>query len=127
MRAELTGYDYRFHFRYPGEDNTLNTDDDRFGTQDLYVPEDAVVTLRLTSQDYIYTMEVPELGLYEAAVPELSFDLKIIAEASGSHDLLGTQMCGYDHPDLLGKLIVQPSAQFRRTMRQLPKSPTLAE
>ena len=123
MDAELTGHDYRFHFRYPGDDRLLDTKDDRFGIRDLYVPEHANVQLRLNSRDFIYTIEIPELDVYEVAVPDMSFDVRFVASPVGSHDLLGSQMCGYDHPELLGKLIVQPVADFRRTMQRLSKSP----
>ncbi len=123
LDAELTGHDYRFHFRYPGEDRLLDTKDDRFGIRNLYVPEDAIVQLRLNSRDFIYTIEIPEFDVYEVAVPDLSFDVRFVASPVGSHKLLGSQMCGYDHAELLGKLIVQPVAEFERTMQRLSTSP----
>ena len=127
LTGELVGQKYRFHFRYPGEDGALHTDDDRFGSRNLYVPEDAVIQLRLNSSDYIYTVEIPELDVYEVAVPDLTFDVQFVAKPVGSHDLLGSQMCGYDHSDLLGKLIVQSPSEFRRTMARLSKNPTTSQ
>ena len=120
--TELVGYNYLFGFRYPGHDQLLYTEDDRFGTRDLYVPQNAHVQLHLKSDDYIYTLEIPKLEVYELAAPDLTFDVRFVAPKAGVHELLGSQMCGYDHSELLGKLIVQPAAEYRRTMRNLPQS-----
>jgi cytochrome c oxidase subunit 2 len=119
LDAEVIADDYRFHFRYPGSDRVLGTADDRFGTRNLYLPEQAAVQLNLISRDYIYTLEIPARELYEAAVPDISFTARFDAGKTGTFELLGSQMCGYDHPGLLGKLIVQPAAEFERTMRGL--------
>jgi heme/copper-type cytochrome/quinol oxidase subunit 2 len=125
MDAELIGQEYRFYIRYPGDDLTLHTSDDRFGVRNLYVPEGAQIRLRMSSRDYIYTVEIPEMKVYEAAVPDLFFDVQFLAKPAGSHQLLGSQMCGYDHEELLGELIVQPAAEFRRTMQKLSNSPLI--
>ena len=123
VKINVVGNDYLFRFQYPGQDQKIDTDDDRYGAKNLYVPENAVVLVRLDSHDFVYTLEIPELDLYEAVIPDFSFEKKFVAKSVGSHDLLGTQMCGYDHPDLIGKLIVQAPAEFRRTMKRLEKSP----
>jgi heme/copper-type cytochrome/quinol oxidase subunit 2 len=121
--AEVLGDEYRLYFRYPGEDGVLQTQDDRFGLRDFYVPANSVVRLRLSSRDYIYLLEVPEVGVYEIAAPDLVFDVRFVAPQGGIHELLGSQMCGYDHPELLGKLIVQSPAEFIQTMKRLSRAP----
>lgn len=123
LDAEVVGNDYRLYFRYSGDDRVLHTEDDRYGTRNFYVPAGAAVRLRLNSRDYIYLVEVPEVGVYEVAAPDLDFDARFVAPPDGEHDLLGSQMCGYDHPELLGKLIVQSPADFNKTMRRLSKTP----
>lgn len=123
LDAEVVGNDYHLYFRYPGEDQLLHTQDDRYGTRNLYVPVDATVRLRLNSRDYIYMLEIPEVGVYEIAAPDLDFDARFIAPHNGEHELLGSQMCGYDHPELLGKLIVQSPTEFEQTMKRLSRVP----
>jgi heme/copper-type cytochrome/quinol oxidase subunit 2 len=123
MSVRLVGHDYRFYFQYPGEDLVLGTEDDRYGSRYLHVPQDVLIHLQLDSRDYIYTIEIPELELYEVAVPDLSFEVAFTAKTAGDHELLGSQMCGYDHPELLGKLVVQPVDQFQQSLRQFSKSP----
>ncbi len=63
LEVELVGADYRFQFRYPGADGVLHTSDDRMGSGNLFLPEHASVRLRLTSQDKIYSFEIPARGI----------------------------------------------------------------
>lgn len=121
IEVEVTGSDFMFQFRYPGEDRTLFNGDDRYGTGTLFVPADANVHLRLSSLDYIYTLEIPARGVYEMAAPDLVFDAILQACSPRTEDLLGSQMCGYDHPGLIGKVIVQTTEEFDRTMSLLPQ------
>ncbi len=123
LDLEVIGDDYRLYFRYAGEDGILHTRDDRFGIRNVYVPERSVVRLRLTSNDYAYLVEVPAAQIYEMAVPNIAFDVEFAAPVLGQHQLLASQMCGYDHPELLGKLIVQTPAEFRDTMTRLSSVP----
>jgi heme/copper-type cytochrome/quinol oxidase subunit 2 len=123
LDAEVVGSDYRLFFRYPGNDGKLHTSDDRIGTRNFYVPEGIMVRLRLTSRDYAYLVEVPDANVYELAAPNLVFVAEFAAPSLGQHELLASQMCGYDHPELLGKLNVQTQAEFWNTMASLPPAP----
>ena len=62
LDVEVVGSDFSFHFRYPGDDRVFASEDDHFGSTNLYVPTAAVVRLSLQSQDYVYTFEIPEVG-----------------------------------------------------------------
>jgi len=123
LDVEIFARDFLLQFRYPGKDQTLKSEDDRYGSQNLYVPAAAVVRLILKSHDYVYTVEIPQVGVYEIAAPDLTFEVQFVAPESGTCALLGSQMCGYDHPQLLGELIVQSPAEFCRTMERLSSVP----
>ena len=123
IEIKATGRDYSLRFRYPGVDRVLGTADDRWGRRNLYVPEGAVVRLQLASEDYVYTVEIPAAGVYELATPNLIFETKFAAPQTGSYELLGSQMCGYDHPGLIGELEVLETRSFNGTMSQLWDEP----
>ena len=127
LDIEVVGSDYRLYFRYPARDGLLHTSDDRFGIRNFYVPEGASVRLSLTSTDYAYLVEVPTAQVYEIAAPSLVFVVEFAAPVPGQHALLASQMCGYDHPELLGKLVVQPAEDFQNTMTRLPSTPFTIE
>ncbi|MEZ6008953.1 MAG: hypothetical protein R3F05_14480 [Planctomycetota bacterium] len=114
------GADFHWEVRYPGPDGEVGTADDRVGSRDVHVPAGTDVRVHLRSRDYVYTFAIPELALKEIAVPDMEFALHFRAPGPGQTLLLGDQMCGYDHPELIGKLVVTDPAAFTRTMEALP-------
>lgn len=107
ITIEVTGDNFNWYFRYPGPDGELGTADDRFSTKDLYLPDNADVKLELNSKDYIYTLEIPPLGVKEVAVPDLDFGMKFSTLGEQSWELLGGQFCGYTHDSLKGRVYVR--------------------
>ena len=122
--VRMTGDDYRWTVRYPGLDRRLDTDDDVLGTQDLNVPEGTEVRVLLESGDYVYTIAVPEFDLKEIAVPDMAFELRLPASEPGSFQLIGDHLCGYDHPELIGTLVVQTRTDYERWMASAGKERT---
>jgi len=76
------------------------------------LPAHSEVEILLNSEDYLYIFELPDLDIKEIAVPGLAFRVRFKTGAAGTQELLGNQMCGYDHPDLLGTLVVQERGEF---------------
>jgi len=126
IEIEVVGSEFAFYFQYPGADRTLASSDDRHGTKTLFVPAGAKVTLSLTSLDYIYTLEIPERGVYEMAAPDLVFTTVLPPSSPQSDELLGGQMCGGEHPGLIGRIVVQTTAEFHRTMATLSEQSLIA-
>jgi cytochrome c oxidase subunit 2 len=112
LHIEITGHDYRWSARYPGADGLLGTADDVLTGREVHVPLHAKTQIDLKSGDFIYTFALPHWGLKEIAVPDMTFTLNLTADRVGSFQLLGDQMCGYAHPDLLGTLTVQTQDDF---------------
>jgi cytochrome c oxidase subunit 2 len=124
LDVRVTGFDYRFEFRSPGADQQFGSADDIHGVQDLHVPEGARVHLELTSDDYVYVFEIPQLDVYEIVAPDVTFSVDFQAPAEGNYRLLGNQMCGYEHESLLGELIVHRPTHYRRAIEQSAAQPT---
>lgn len=104
---EVTGEEFNWYFRYPGPDGVLGTDDDRHSVQDLYLPENSSVHLKLNSKDFLYSFALPELELIEIAVPGLDFELQFATRDEQTLQLLGDQFCGFSHETLIGKVYVR--------------------
>lgn len=104
---EVTGDDFNWHFHYPGLDGVFGTPDDRYSVQNLFVPDNSIIRLKLRSNDYVYSFSLPELGLKEIAVPGLSFELQFTTENEQTLRLLGDQFCGFAHESLIGKVYVR--------------------
>jgi heme/copper-type cytochrome/quinol oxidase subunit 2 len=114
---EMTGSDYHWRLRHAGFDGELNTADDVLGERNLYAPAGYPVLVFLRSEDYVYTLRVPELGVNQIAVPSLTFDVRFEAPRPGPRQYIADEMCGFQHESLLGKVIVVPPAEYAGWLR----------
>ena len=112
LLIEVTGDDFNWYHRYPGTDGELRTEDDVVAIRNVHVPVNTKTTLELHSKDYVYTFALPHLGLKEIAVPDMTFSLEFEEDTPGTYELRGDQLCGYSHPDLIGKLVVETQQDF---------------
>ena len=106
FHVRVTGQNFRWHIRYPGPDRSLDTDDDLIGQRHLHLPSESEIRLELCSDDYVYSMYLPEYELVEIAFPGHPFLVELTTESPGTSRLMGSQMCGYTHDELLGDLVV---------------------
>ena len=119
LMVETTGRKFQWHHRYPGPDGRLRTADDIFAQGNLHLPAHTKTTIRLTSDDFIYTLSLPQIGEKEMAVPEMFFFITFKTDSVGTFDLLGDQLCGYAHRSLIANLIVQSRANFEAWRNQM--------
>ena len=119
LEIEVVGSEYQWEVHYPGPDGKLGTDDDEIGRRDVHVPSGTRARIHLRSRDYVYGFALPELGLKEVAIPELEFSLDVPPTQAQVTELRGNQMCGYTHPDLIGRLIVEPRDQYIASLKRL--------
>jgi len=113
LTVEVTGDDYHWYFDYPGRDGQLGTADDIRGPGPLHLPANTAVELQLRSVDYIYSLELPTLGLAEIAAPDLSYALQLVTAGPDRVPLRGGQFCGYQHEGLITELIIEDETAFR--------------
>lgn len=110
ITVEVTGDEYNWHFRYPGEDGILGTEDDKFSERNLYLPDNANVTLELNSKDYVYNITLPDIGIKEIAVPELDFSMQFKTKDEATWEFKGDQFCGFSHETLIGEVFIRNQA-----------------
>jgi cytochrome c oxidase subunit 2 len=114
VEIEAKGKNFEWSFRYPGRDGKLGTSDDLRSGKKLHLPLGIEVILKLASEDFIYLMSCPELGLQQIAVPELTHTLEFHTGEIGSFGLQVDPLCGWRplHDDLMGQVVVRPAADF---------------
>ncbi len=105
--VEVTGGEFRWHFRYRQPDG-LPTGD-ATSSNELRLPVGATVELHFTSDDYIYVFSVPELGIEQIAVPGLVTESACVTREPVTIDLLVDPLCSFRfyHDELMGRIIVQ--------------------
>ena len=74
LTIEMTAHNFQWHSRYAGEDGQLGTTDDVQVAQVLHAPVGADVKIVLKSQDYVYSLEVPQAGRAEGRHQETGQD-----------------------------------------------------
>lgn len=117
--VEMTGRNFVWSLRYPGEDGLLHTQDDVMARRDLHVPAYAQVRVKLMSDDLLYTLEIAEFEQNEIAVPDMEFFLEFQTGGPGQFDYRGDQFCGYAHPDLSGTVYVDTEQALETWLKQM--------
>ena len=112
LTVRITGQEFEWHVLYPGADGALDTSDDIRDKRHLHLPANTPITIDFRSNDYVYSLYFPHVDLLEITVPQQLFTMEFVTESPGKFDLLGTQMCGYTHPNLIGNLVVHAPDDF---------------
>ena len=119
LRVRVTGHAFQWPIQYAGADGQLDTDDDSITAQHLHLPVDSIVEIDLRSEDYAYTFFLPHLDLVETAIPDDPYVVRFETDEPGRHELLGSQMCGYTHPLLLGDVVIHNHDGFDEWMSSI--------
>ncbi|HIE99852.1 MAG TPA: hypothetical protein EYG03_30800 [Planctomycetes bacterium] len=114
IQVQVVGHDFIWRFRFPGPDGKFNTKDDASVEKELHLPLERDVVFLVTSDDYVYTMAIPDLGLRQIAVPELTYLLEFRVTEERSIDIIADPLCGVRifHDEDMGKVIVQSKTAF---------------
>ena len=134
MQIEVTGVQFAWYFRYPGEDATFGaTSPDRvapgegnplgldpkdphgvddFVSSQLVLPANTEVDLTLRAQDVIHGFSVPELRLKQNATPGMTSHIHFTPTRPGDYAILCTQVCGMGHYRMQATVRVLPEEQF---------------
>ena len=83
----------------------------------LHLPTRMDVELELCSDDYVYNLSLPAYDLVEMAFPGRPYVVELSTDSVGTSKLLGAQMCGFTHEQLIGDLVVLSRADFRESTR----------
>ena len=119
------GKEFEWTFRYPGGDGEMGTSDDFRSHKELHLPVETEVVLKLESDDFIYIMSNPELGLKQIAVPELTHTLEFYTAKTGPFELLTDPLCGWRplHDDLMGRVIIHSITDFNDWTKKMVARP----
>jgi cytochrome c oxidase subunit II len=79
----------------------------------LRVPVNEPVTLKMTSMDVIHSLYIPAFRIKEDVVPGLKTHLSFRATELGTYDLFCTEYCGLGHSHMLSKVVVMPADEFK--------------
>jgi cytochrome c oxidase subunit 2 len=111
VRAEQ----FEWNFTYPGADGVLGTGDDFTLRNQLHVPVDQPVVVRLEAVDVIHSFFIPAFRIKQDAVPGLSGQrLWFEATQTGEFELACAELCGLGHYRMRARVIVHTQDEFGR-------------
>ncbi|HSW28964.1 MAG TPA: cytochrome c oxidase subunit II [Longimicrobiales bacterium] len=105
--VRVIGQQWAWIFQHPGLDNELDTGDDIWTTDDLYVAADRTYHFQLQSRDVLHDFSVPVFRLKQDAVPGRTITGWFRATKSGTFDIQCAEICGIGHGVMAGRIHVQ--------------------
>jgi cytochrome c oxidase subunit II len=135
VEVEAMGAQWQWAFRLPGADNRLGATDAKFvdssnplginpsdaqGRDDIVVPNGDLhlpvgkpVKVLLRSIDVLHDFYVPQIRAKMDLVPGIVTYFWFVPTKIGEFEILCAAFCGVGHPQMRGKLIVEPEADYK--------------
>ena len=134
--AEVTARQFEWRIRYPGIDPTTGhpkllrpkpQSDDLYTVNDLHVPINRPVGIRLKSADVQHSFFVPGLRIKQDAVPGQVIPIwfEVMREQLDDdgnnigYDLTCAELCGWGHYKMRGRVFAQTEEEFRTYLKKL--------
>jgi cytochrome c oxidase subunit 2 len=106
LAVDVAGEDWWWAVRYPGTDIIT--------ANELHLPVDQPVDIRLTSDNVIHSFWVPELAGKQDAIPGQPNHLRFTPKDTGTFIGRCAEFCGLQHAHMEIRVIVQTPADFGR-------------
>lgn len=110
----VIGQQWAWVFQYPGADGRLDTSDDFYTSDDLYVEHDKAYRFELRSRDVIHDFSVPAFRLKQDAIPGRTITGWFRPTLAGSYDIQCAEICGLGHGVMAGRIHVQSAEDHHR-------------
>jgi cytochrome c oxidase subunit 2 len=144
VQVEVTGVQFQWYFRYPGNDGTLgHTNAQRFakpeegnplgvdpndpaGKDDivsasLVVPVGHDIDLTLRANDVIHGLFIPAMRLKQDAVPGMSIHTHFRPLQIGTYEIACSQLCGMGHYRMRATARVVSEEEFKQWLKSQSK------
>jgi cytochrome c oxidase subunit 2 len=106
----VIGQQWAWVFQYSGADRKLDTPDDYYTTDNLYVENDKTYHFQLRSRDVLHDFSVPVFRLKQDAVPGRTITGWFRPTRTGTFDIQCAEICGLGHGVMAGRIHVQSAA-----------------
>jgi cytochrome c oxidase subunit 2 len=118
--VDVIGHQWWWEYRYEGLDVA--------SANELVIPTNEDVELRLTSVDVIHAYWIPKLNGKRDVIPGRTQFLKLYADKPGVYEGTCTEFCGESHANMRNKAIAMPRAEFDQWIAdQREPAPTPAD
>lgn len=120
--AEVTARQFEWRIRYPAAGRALAAQSDQsdlFTVNDIRVPAGRPVQIRLRTADVQHSFFLPELRVKQDAVPGHVIPVWFEATKPGEYALTCTELCGWGHYKMRGRVLAVTESQFSDYIHRL--------
>lgn len=112
ITIDVTGHQWWWEVQYPESTNGLRLLDE------MHIPVDTPIRLRLTSADVIHAFWVPRIAGKLDLIPGRTNELQILAEETGVFHGVCAEFCGLGHTTMRFKLHVHSQESFSKWLKE---------
>lgn len=116
LTIDVRAKQFEWHFDYPGADGEPGTEDDFSLRNDLHLPAERPVVVRLTSEDVIHSFSIPELRVKQDVVPGMTTETWFEVSEPAELELGCAELCGLGHYRMKAGVTIHPADEFRAWM-----------
>ncbi len=114
FEVKVAGKQFNWEITYPGPDGKFGTKDDFKVDNEMHVPVNKVIRVRLTATDVIHSFFLPNLRIKQDAVPGRESLVWFEAIKTGKYELPCAELCGFGHSGMLGWLYVDTPEDYEK-------------
>lgn len=105
--VRVMGQQWAWVFQHPGPDNNLDTADDIWTVDNLYIQNGLTYNFQLESRDVLHNFSVPVFRLKQDAIPGRRITGWFEATRTGTFDIQCAEICGIGHGVMFGQIHIQ--------------------
>jgi cytochrome c oxidase subunit 2 len=105
LEIQVSGQQFLWRYQYPNG---------TFSFQEMVVPRDQTVVLKIKANDVVHSWWIPKLGGKMDAVPGYTNETWFKATKNGVFDGQCAEFCGANHPYMTAKVRVVDPAEYRQ-------------
>ena len=110
----LHAQQFEWSITYRGPDGQLGTDDDFTVRNQLHIPVNRPVVMRMTAEDVIHSFFVPAFRVKQDAVPGMTINVWFEATETGQYEIACAELCGLGHYRMRGMVTVHSVEDYQQ-------------
>jgi cytochrome c oxidase subunit 2 len=117
IQIEVMAQQWAWNVRYPGPDGKFDTVDDIVTLNEMHIPVNKPVMIKLRSKDVIHSFYLPNFRTKQDAVPGATTQMWFQATKTGEFEIGCAQHCGVSHYKMRGFLTVTDDKDFEQWLQ----------
>ena len=110
--VQVMAKQFEWHFRYAGKDGVFGTDDDVTKREDMHVPVDRNIIVKLRTRDVLHAFWLKNARLKQDLLPGQTIPQWFNIFKQGEYEIACAELCGIGHTRMRGNLIVESQEAF---------------